>query len=185
MKISLVSDTITVIELSPEEMTQYDFTFEKSDYSSPHTRRVLWSIIDDAARITGKTVEVSKGLEIDFLPDIKGGGLLIICEGEYENIKAHKLPHISIFQSSDINRILDFARTASGLLSADSSSLFSQNGIYRLCIHSGKSAFYFLAKEFCLEDMTSPYGFESTKECWQCLIEENALEVLSGTASEK
>ena len=77
MKISLVSDNITVIELSPEEMAQYDFTFEKSDYSSPHTRRVLWSIIDDASRITGKAVEVSRGLEIDFLPDVKGGGLLI------------------------------------------------------------------------------------------------------------
>ena len=185
MKISLVSDTITVIELSPEEMTQYDFTFEKSDYSSPHTRRVLWSIIDDAARIAGKTVEVSKGLEIDFLPDIKGGGLLIICEGEDENIKAHKLSHISIFQSEDINSILDFAKTASPLISADSSSLYFLSGSYRLLIHSGKSAFYFLSKEFCLEEISSPHCLESTREIWQCLIEDNALEVLSGTASEK
>lgn len=185
MKISLVSDTITVIELSPEEMTQYDFTFDKNDYSSAHTRRVLWSIIDDAARITGKTVEVSKGLEIDFLPDIKGGGLLIICEGEEENIKAHKLSAVSVFQSSDINSILDFAKTASGLFLPEDSSLYQQNGTYRLCVRSKKSAFYFLAKEFCLTDITTPYCFESTKECWQCLIEENALEILSGTASEK
>lgn len=185
MKISLVSDTITVIELSPEEMTQYDFTFEKSDYSSPHTRRVLWSIIDDAARITGKTVQVSKGLEIDFLPDIKGGGLLIICEGEEENIKGHKIPSVSVYQSSDINSILDFAKAACPVLSADSSSLFFHKGTYRLCLHSGKSAFYFLAKEYCLEDVTSPYCAQSTKECWKCLIEENALEILGGTASEQ
>ncbi len=185
MKISLVSDTITVIELSPEEMTQYDFTFEKSDYSSPHTRRVLWSIIDDASRITGKTVEVSKGLEIDFLPDIKGGGLLIICEGEEENIKAHKLPHISVFQSHGIDPIMDFAKIAAPLISDCSSSLYCRSDLYRLMIHSGESAFYFLAKEFCLEEISSPYCIESTKEGWQCLIENNALEVLSGTASEK
>lgn len=185
MKISLVSDTITVIELSPEEMTQYDFTFEKSDYSSPHTRRVLWSIIDDASRITGKTVQVSKGLEIDFLPDVKGGGLLIICEGEDENIKAHKLPHMNIFQSSDINSVLDFAKAASSHLDADSSSLYFSSGIYRLLIHSSKSAFYFLALEYELEDVTEAYCLESTKELWQCLIEESALEILSGTASEK
>ncbi len=185
MKISLVSDTITVIELSPEEMTQYDFTFEKSDYSSPHTRRVLWSIIDDAARITGKTVEVSRGLEIDFLPDVKGGGLLIICEGDEENIKCHKLSSVSIFQSDDINSIMDFAKCTSILLKADASSLYCLDGTYRLCVRSGKSAFYFLAKEFCLEDVTSPYCPQSTEECWQCLIAENALEILGGTASEK
>ncbi len=185
MKISLVSDTITVIELSPEEMTQYDFTFEKSDYSSPHTRRVLWSIIDDASRITGKTVEVSKGLEIDFLPDIKGGGLLIISEGEDENIKAHKLPHKSIFESRDIDLIIDFAKTVCGITGAVSSCLYFLSGTYRLLIHSGESAFYFLAKEFSLEEVSSPYCSESTKEGWQCLIRGNALEILSSTASEK
>lgn len=185
MKISLVSDTITVIELSPEEMSQYDFTFEKSDYSSPHTRRVLWSIIDDAARIAGKTVHVSKGLEIDFLPDIKGGGLLIICEGEEEKIKGHRLPAVSIFQSSNIDRILDFAKSVRHILKAENSSLYFFEGTYRLCVRSGKSAFYFLSKEYCLEDITSPYSLESTKECWQCLIEEGALEILGGTASEK
>lgn len=185
MKISLVSDTITVIELSPEEMTQYDFTFEQSDYSSPHTRRVLWSIIDDASRITGKTVEVSKGLEIDFLPDIKGGGLLIISEGEDENIKAHKLPHTSIYQCSDINLLLDFAKKASVLKVPEPSSLYFLSGSYRLIIHSSESAFYFLAKEYCLKERSSPYCLESTKEGWQCLIENNALEILGGTVSEK
>ena len=53
MKISCVSETVTVIELTEEEMKKYDFTFEESDYSSPHTRRVLWSIIDEASKITG------------------------------------------------------------------------------------------------------------------------------------
>lgn len=185
MKISLVSDTITVIELSPEEMTQYDFAFEKSDYSSPHTRRVLWSIIDDAARITGKTVEVSKGLEIDFLPDVKGGGLLIICEGEDEKIKGHKLSGVNIFQSDNINLILDFAKAASVLLPADSSSLYGLSDKYRLCVRSAKSAFYFLSKEFCLEDVSSSHCLQSTEEGWQCLIAQSALEILSGTVSEK
>ena len=185
MKISLVSDNITVIELSPEEMAQYDFTFEKSDYSSPHTRRVLWSIIDDASRITGKAVEVSRGLEIDFLPDVKGGGLLIICEGEDENIKAHKLPHTGIFQCSSIDPIIDFAKASGCLMQPEKSSLYHLSGSYRLTLHSGLSAFYFLAGEFCLEEISSPYALESTREHWQCLIKDNALEVLGSTASEK
>ena len=63
MKISCVSDTVTVIELSFEEMKKYDFNIEKSDYSSPHTRKVLWSIIDEASKLTGRNVEVNQGLE--------------------------------------------------------------------------------------------------------------------------
>ena len=62
MKISCVSDTVTVIELTVEEMEKYDFNIEQSDYSSPHTRKVLWSIIDEASKITGKNVEVNQGL---------------------------------------------------------------------------------------------------------------------------
>lgn len=185
MKISHVSETITVIELSAEEMSQYDFTFEKNDYSSPHTRRVLWSIIDDASRITGKTVEVSRGLEIDFLPDIKGGGLLIISEGEDENIKGYFLPTESVFQSDSIDNIIDFARCVLPFVKADSSSLYVLNGTYRLRIKSLTGIFYFMAGEFSLEDVTSPHCAEATAEGFCCLIENNALEVLGGAASEK
>ena len=185
MKISQVSDTITVIELSPEEMSQYDFTFEKSNYSSPHTRRILWSIIDDASRITGKTVEISKGLEIDFLPDVKGGGLLIISEGEDENIKGHFLPGVSIFQSDCLDNIFDFARCITPLADVSSSSLYCLDGIYRLRIESQTNTLYFAAREFALTDITSPYCTQSTEEGFMLLIKDNALEILSGTASEK
>ncbi len=186
MKISLVSDTITVIELSPEEMSQYDFTFEKSDYSSPHTRKILWSIIDDASRITGKTVEISKGLEIDFLPDIKGGGLLIISEGDEEHTaeKTQRLTY-SVFQSESIDNILDFAKCAYPLLKFESSSLYYSKDTYRLSVNSPPDGLVFLAKEFSLENINSPHSLESTKEGFRCLIAENALEILSGSTSEK
>ncbi len=185
MKISLVSENITVIELSPEEMIQYDFTFEKSDYSSPHTRRVLWEIIDDASRITGKTLEVSKGLEIDFLPDIKGGGLLIICEGEQEKIKGHKLGESSVFQSRDISSFIDFAKCTYPNIQPKSASLYRLGNMYRLCLTSDTKALSACSKEFYLDEITSPYCLQSTKELWECLIESDALKVLSGTNSEK
>lgn len=185
MKISLVSDSITVIELSPEEMTQYDFAFEKSDYSSPHTRRVLWEIIDDASRITGKEVEVSKGLEIDFLPDIKGGGLLIICQGKKDNIKGHSLPGTIILESENIDSVLDFANSTPKKLRNEQSALYKNEDAYRLIISSDSSVFYYLANEFYLYENTEPYCEDSTLELWDCLIEKDALKILSGTASKK
>ncbi len=185
MKISLVSDTITVIELSPEEMSEYDFAFEESDYSSPHTRKILWSIIDDASRITGKTVEISRGLEIDFLPDIKGGGLLIISEGDEENEAEIQPLTYSVFQSESIDNIMDFAKCAQPLLKCESSSLYYSKDTYRLSVDLPPDGLVFLAKEFSLENITSPYSLESTKEAFRCLIAEKALEILSGTASEK
>lgn len=185
MKISLVSDSITVIELSPEEMTQYDFAFEKSDYSSPHTRRVLWSIIDDASRITGKTVEVSKGLEIDFLPDVKGGGLLIICQGKDENIKGRSLSDTIILQCESMDSLIDFANSTPKQLKNEWSSLYKSGGTYRLIIKSKSELFYYLAKEFYLMESCEPHCLESTLELWQCLIDANALKILGGTASEQ
>lgn len=181
MKISLVSDNITVIELSPEEMTQYDFTFEKSDYSSPHTRRALWSIIDDASRIIGKQVQVSKGLEIDLLPDIKGGALLIISQGEKEKPKHDS--HIGVFQTDDINQIIDFAMSTKKSKKDNNSSLYKSGESYRLIIKGIDNTVRYLAMEFYLNECHEPYCDKSTVELWDCLIEKNALEILSGTAS--
>jgi hypothetical protein len=185
VKISCVSETVTVIELSPVEMKKYDFNIEKSDYSSPHTRRVLWSIIDEASKITGKNVEVNQGLEIDLLPDIKGGCLLIISQGTPKTKYLLSDKNLSIYESKDIDSFLDFAKALKNLEASAESSFYYRDGIYRLILHSSVKAYQALSKEFSLVQLDYISSADKTREAFNCLIEDNALKILGGLASEK
>lgn len=185
MKISCVSETITVIELSKEEMSGYDFNFEKSDYSSPHTRKVLWSIIDEASKITGKNVEVNQGLEIDLLPDIKGGCLLIISQGTPQARRLFSENEIGIYESKDINCFLDFAKGAKWCSEGAKSSFYYLDGIYRLILESPEKGLHILTREFSLTYIDFLSYSDKTYEAFNCLIESNALEVLGGLASQE
>ena len=185
MKISCVSETVTVIELSPGEMEKYDFNIEKSDYSSPHTRRVLWSIIDEASKITGKNVEVNQGLEIDLLPDIKGGCLLIISQGTPKTKYLLSDKDAYIYESRDINSFLDFAKAVKHLEGPAESSFYYCDGIYRLIIDSTPKALHVMAKEFSLACLDYIKMADKTREAFNCLIESDALKILGGLASQK
>ena len=183
MKISCVSDTVTVIELTEEEMKKYDFTPETSDYSSVHTRRVLWSIIDEASKITGKNVQINCGLEIDFLPDIKGGCLLIISQGTTE--KPKEITDNAIYESRDINDFLDFAKAAKNCGKSAESSFYYLHGNYRLIIKSNEKRLHILAGEFALKTIDYIAHYDTTREAFNCLIDSGALEILGGLFSEK
>lgn len=185
MKISCVSETVTVIELTEEEMKKYDFTFEESDYSSPHTRRVLWSIIDEASKITGKDVQVGQGLEIDFLPDIKGGCLLIISQGTPEKTAPAYDSDTAIYESSDINSFLDFAKAVTFCGKEAESSFYYLHGNYRLIIKSSEKRLHILAGEFTLKSLDYITYNDKTREAFNCLIDSDALEILGGLFSEK
>ena len=185
MKISCVSETITVIELSKEDMTKYDFNFEKSDCSSPHTRKVLWSIIDEASKLIGKNVEINQGLEIDFLPDIKGGCLLIISQGTPKATRLFSDKDMGIYESRDINCFLDFAKGANACSKTAESSFYYLSGVYRLILESSNQGLHALAKEFSLTPLDFLTYSDKTYEAFNCLIESKALEVLGGLVSEK
>lgn len=185
MKISCVSDTVTVIELSASEMEKYDFNIEKSDYSSPHTRKVLWSIIDEATRLTGKNVEIKQGLEIDFLPDIKGGCLLIISQSTPETTRLFCETDMGIYESPDINCFLDFAKAAKISGKTAVSSFYYLDGVYRLILESSNRAFHVLTREFNLTRLDFLSYSDKTREAFNCLIDSNALEILGGLFSEE
>ena len=185
MKISCVSDTVTVIELSVEEMKKYDFNIEKSDYSSPHTRKVLWSIIDEASKLTGRNVEVNQGLEIDFLPDIKGGCLLIISQGVPKTKYLLSDENDGIYESRDINSFLDFAKAAKHLKDTAESSFYYYEGVYRLILSSTDKGLHILANEFALSSLDYIKTADKTREAFNCLIESNALEILGGLFPEQ
>ncbi len=179
MKISCVSERITVIELSAQEVTKYAITFKESDYSDAKSRSALWQVISEAERLSGKKLKIGEGLEIDFMPDVKGGCLLIISENEIGMRSA--VSQNTVLQSKDINNVLDFSLAVCKNAQGYASSLYFDGESYRILIEKIDEKLLLTALEFDFEVCSISSFYESTREVCACLIDKNALEILSGT----
>ncbi len=175
MKISCISEKITVIELSEREVEEYSISFEESDYNSPGKRSSLWALISEAERLLGKHIYIENGIEIDFMPDIKGGCLLIISE----NAAGENSSSSCVLQSDNIDNILDFAK-ALPQKNEYQSSLYIQDNSFRIIAGETDACLLSLSSEFNLDIFCDEITIENTKEHYSLIIENCALEILAG-----
>lgn len=181
MKISNISDSITVIELSPQEVSKYHISFEAEDYNTPFSRNALWTLIQEAERLSGKALKIDSLLEIDFMPDIKGGCLMIISEGtESTSFSSEKL-----YESDSIDSIIDFSNAILSFKNTFPCDLYRRENFYFLISDNFDSATDILAKEYCLKISDNPIEIESIKEGCSAIIKGSALEILGGAFSKK
>lgn len=75
MKIEANGEKITVA-LSTRDMADLDITYAELDYSNIETRRVIWTILDEARRTLGKTIDTDGKLLIEAAPLDDGGCIL-------------------------------------------------------------------------------------------------------------
>lgn len=179
MKISCVSEKITVIELSPDEVEKYSITFKESDYTDASKRKALWQIITEAERLSGKKVKINENLEIDFMPDIKGGCLMIISENEKgEDIL---FPCPALLKSDNTDNILDFSKVISTFSGKYVTSLYRKGESYCILCFNADEKMLMTAFEFGFLVLLSENIFENVREFYSCVAERDALEILSGT----
>ncbi|MDR2687813.1 MAG: hypothetical protein LBB75_08665 [Oscillospiraceae bacterium] len=76
MRIEAITRRKIVVELSAEDMTNLDITYEALDYASVDTRRVIWVILDRVRECTGCDIDPSGQLRIDAMPRPTGGCIL-------------------------------------------------------------------------------------------------------------
>jgi len=76
MRIEAITRRKIVVELSAEDMTTLDITYEALDYASVDTRRVIWVILDRVRECTGCDIDPSGQLLIDAMPRPTGGCIL-------------------------------------------------------------------------------------------------------------
>ncbi|MCL2299494.1 MAG: adaptor protein MecA, partial [Firmicutes bacterium] len=76
MRIEAITRRKVVVELSAEDMTTLDITYEALDYASVETRRVIWVILDRVRECTGCDIDPSGQLLIDAMPRPTGGCIL-------------------------------------------------------------------------------------------------------------
>ena len=74
MRIVTVNEFRVEVTLSPEELREFDITYEQLDYADADTRRVLWTLLAEVRRMNGVALDVSgKDRNFVFTVTVRGG----------------------------------------------------------------------------------------------------------------
>lgn len=76
MKIQANGDEKISVILTKNDLTDLDITYDELDYSNIETRRVIWTILDEAKKVLGKPVNIDNRLLIQVSPADDGGCFL-------------------------------------------------------------------------------------------------------------
>ena len=103
------------VTLTKNDMTDFDITYDELDYSNIETRRVIWTILDEAKKVLGKSVNVDNRLLIRASPADDGGCLLEftqlpeLCDTKKKRLIMKKDSEPVLFTAFDENAFLDCA----------------------------------------------------------------------------
>ena len=187
MKINSPAENKIIVDLNEQDMLELDITYEEMDYSTIETRRVIWTVLDAAGKILGRTLDPSRRMIIEAVPRNGGGCTLLFTMLEHsknglkQKSTLKKQGESLICEFSDAESLLS---AAAGLDAADicaESSLYESNGSFRLIIYSpfdsARLRRYF--SEFCSVSVCERLICEFTKEHWQIIAAKNALSLLA------
>ena len=150
MRIEAITRRKIVVELSAEDMTTLDITYEALDYASVETRRVIWVILDRVRESTGCDIDPSGQLLIDAMPRPTGGCILFFTlrggEAEiaepvniaaslenaaYPRVLRKQEQLLAAFEFTCLDALLDCAGVYARRLHFGGEPLFSRSELYR------------------------------------------------------
>ena len=152
MRIEAITRRKIVVELSAEDMTTLDITYEALDYASVETRRVIWVILDRVRESTGCDIDPSGQLLIDAMPRPTGGCILFFTIRAGETANSDPLPIsaaqplesaagprvlrkqeqlLTAFEFADLDALLDCAGVYARSLHVGGDPLFTRSELYR------------------------------------------------------
>lgn len=185
MKIIAQTDNRICIELTREDMEELDITYDELDYANIETRRVLWTLLDEARHELGRNICLTQRLLIEAVPDHDGGCSIFFTvmeqtEGKNQSKQLIKGIRQRIVCTSDkIDNIGKLSKALSGLGGILKSELYGNGGKYRLIIQM-ESVFTgdinAVICEFCdiEDDSVIPYTYEH----WKRLMSPDAVGIL-------
>lgn len=181
MNISAPKENYIFIELTGEDMKKLNITYADMDYSNVETRRVIWTLLDEAKHYLGKEFEISDDLKIEALPSPDGGCLLFFTISRKPlRFKVNAGNSSFAYRFENIDCAFDVARTVSerekrGL----KSSLYFYDGEYVLTL-CGKLRHRVAMKlaEFADPINHSEHKINQITSEEYCLIRDNALDRL-------
>lgn len=180
MKITSPNDICISVELTDDDMKKLDITYDELDYSNIETRRVLWTVLDEARRISGKSISLSDNLLIETKPSEKGGCIIFFISlpaAEKQRSEKTSVTNsrylICDFAAAD--DMLDFIEKTKNIDILKKTALYKNNGKYRAAVYCSadtKDKFTAICEEYAKCKIDSAENILSaTKEHWQCVTE--------------
>ena len=184
MKINSPAEDKIIVDLSEQDMLGLNITYEEMDYSTIETRRVIWTVLDEAGKALGRDFDLSRRMIIEATPKRGGGCTLSFTmlderkpqSSRKQFLKKQEKYILCEFVNADM--LMKAADCLKNLDSVTHSSLYGQNGKYRLLLIGSEdmpkirqSCSEFGSVQNCSELVCS-----FTKEHWDELVRENAVE---------
>lgn len=190
MKIEAPEENKIIVRLTADDMTRLHITYEEMDYANIETRRVIWTLLDEARRELGRDIDPSGRMLIEALPAGEGGCVLQFTVMAQEarpqparhlTMKKTRAPLIYEFPSAQL--LLDAAESVQRLgIHPPESELYRQAHSYRLIVSAAASAelLSIALSEFgsLCDQGELPAAF--TREHWQSVCGHRALERIGG-----
>ncbi len=142
MKIQANGDEKISVILTKNDLTELNITYDELDYSNIETRRVIWTILDEAKKVLGKSVNIDNRLLIQVSPSDDGGCFLEFTQlpepsdSKRKRLIMKKDAEPVLFCAFDENAFLDcfdFIKTEDKAIKDYSFHLY--NGEYFAIIH--------------------------------------------------
>ncbi len=186
MKIKAQTGNKICVELTHEDMVELDITYEALDYSNIETRRVLWTLLDEARQKLGKNICLTQRMLIEAVPDDSGGCTIyftVADEPDGRNGKKRLVKHGSVktvCQSSNIDDIGILAGVLYSSCRIQKSELYTDGKNYRLIISPDLTCGYDIDAtvcEYC--DICDEDSAAYTYEYWKLIAAPDAVGVLA------
>ena len=185
MNIIAGAENRIAIELTKDDMERLGITYEALDYSDTETRRILWTLLDEAGHRLGKKFSLTGKMLIEAVPEGSGGCVLYITVSDSSEKGSEAQECIiknygTVCQSDSIDAIGALSRALSGAQCIIRSELYTNGSAYRLVLrgkpHSTEKI-RAIAGEYCV--ICSPAAAFSTAEHWERLASPDAVGILA------
>lgn len=183
MKINSPAENRITVDLTKQDMAELDITYEEMDYSTIETRRVIWTLLDEAGKALGKELDPSRRMIIEAIPKTEGGCVLnftLLDAKRRINTQKQLLKKQTESIMCEFDSLDALYRAAESCPICRESSLYESDGKYRLLIHglcnSGNTSRYF--SEFGRVSGCDTLTCEHMKEHWNVIAEGNAIDML-------
>ena len=179
------TDNRICVRLTNEDMLELDITYEELDYSNIETRRVLWTLLDEARHKLGRNIHIAQKMLIEAMPDDDGGCVIwftVTDEKSAVNGKKQLVKltgSLIICMSDNIDNMSELAKVLSASGKISRSELFSDGKRYRMLLRpdiSYSENIEAVICEFC--DVCDSSLAASTYEHWKRLASPDAVGIL-------
>ena len=187
MKIEMPENGKIRIQLNDEDMRELNISFDEMDYSNIETRRVIWTLLDEARRVLNTDIDPAGRMLIEVSPLVTGGCTVHFTVLAQEpgarprRLLMKRMPKPVIFEFDGADSLLAAAAAVKNRLPCrQRSELYAGGGRYRLIVFpSGTDG----AVQAALAEYAERIGegcvkAAHTREHWRPIAEQRALNAL-------